>query len=87
MLLDDGITVCSFPSCFTDGEVTEGSRIMAAVCCGSSLYGSGENRVFDYAVIYTTPEDYFPAGGSLSAAYALPLDDGSGNFEAFYAEQ
>ncbi len=80
MLLNDGVTICSFPTCFSDGELKEGSVIMAALCCDTALYQSGENRVFDYAVIYTRPQEYGISGDPSSLKYAKPLRDGSGDF-------
>ena len=55
ILLNDGKTKCNVPTYFTDGSLENGSNVMFLINCGSDLYGSGENKSFDYALIYTDP--------------------------------
>ena len=59
VLLNDGITLCNVPVCYSDGGSLEpGTKIMLVLTEDDSLFGSGEEKSFDYAVISTEPEKY-----------------------------
>ena len=48
--------------------------------------GSADNKKYDYALIFTEPENYLPIGMKLEdAAYAEPLSLFRGNFK-FYSK-
>ena len=57
-ILNDGKTVCTAPTYFNDGEVTEGAQVMVTLDEDTSLYGSGESKEYDFAVFYTSPDTY-----------------------------
>ena len=57
--MNDGITLCNVPVCYSDGGSLEpGTKIMLVLTEDDSLFGSGEEKSFDYAVISTEPEKY-----------------------------
>lgn len=60
--LNDKKTLCTMPTYYNDGELKEGMEIMAALRAESSLFGSGGEHEFDYAVIYTDAEYYNQTG-------------------------
>lgn len=71
LLLSDGITRCTVPDYYSDGgELGEGDEIMVLLVSDSSLYGSGGDHSFDYAVICTKPEEYISP--SLKPEYMAP---------------
>ena len=62
LTLTDGITKTDIPISLNDGEVTEGITVMAMIYEDKALYGSGETKKYDYALIFTRPEDYLMQG-------------------------
>jgi hypothetical protein len=58
ILLNDGKTVCNVPTYYCDGDLQENMQVMVTLDCDTTFFDSGEIRNFDYAVIYTNPEDY-----------------------------
>ena len=58
--LTDGKTVCTVPTYYCDGELSEGLEVMVILDSSTDLFGSGKSESFDYAVIctcllYTSP--------------------------------
>ena len=75
-ILNDGKTVCTAPTYFNDGEVTEGMRVMVTLDEDTALYGSGDSREYDYAVFYTDEEVFnHSAFGFDEIAYAQPASN------------
>ena len=73
VLLGDGKTVCTAPTFYSDGELLEGMEIMIVLDADTSLWNSGAQQEFDYAVIYTDPEIYLQTSHSFDEiAYSLP---------------
>ena len=62
LTLNDGVTKINIPISLNDGEVSEGMTVMAMIYDEPTLYGSGESREYDYALIFTEPEKYLPLG-------------------------
>lgn len=58
ILLTDKKTVCTVPTYYCEDELYEGQEVMITLDCYISLFGSGDNKTFDYAVIYTDPSEY-----------------------------
>lgn len=59
VLLNDGKTVITIPSYYNDGELTEGLQIMALVNTkNEELFGSGEQKTFDYVLVFTDQERF-----------------------------
>ena len=86
LALNDGVTAINIPLYFNDGEIKEGMTVMAMIYDDISLYGSADNKKYDYALIFTEPENYLPIGMKLEdAAYAEPLSLFRGNFK-FYSK-
>lgn len=56
VLLNDGKTRCTVPTYYNDGEVTEGAKVMVVLDEDTSLFGSGTDKEYSFAVIYTDPE-------------------------------
>ena len=78
LLLNDGVTSCTVPVYFNDGEVKPGMQVIAFLDETPSLYGSAEHREYDYAVIYTDSLEYKLSGRSFEKdAYAV-IDSTSG---------
>lgn len=54
-ILNDGKTVCTAPTYYSDGEITEGMPVIVMLDEDVSLFGSGAQKEYDYAVfIYPT---------------------------------
>ena len=69
----DGKTVCTAPTFYSDGELLEGMEIMIVLDADTSLWNSGAQQEFDYAVIYTDPEIYLQTSHSFDEiACSLP---------------
>lgn len=71
--LTDGKTVCTVPTYYCDGELSEGLEVMVILDCSTDLFDSGKSESFDYAVICTDPAEYDPSGhefGNLAYAKA-----------------
>ena len=60
--LTDGKTVCTVPTYYCDGELSEGLEVMVILDSSTDLFGSGKSESFDYAVICTDPAEYDPSG-------------------------
>lgn len=58
IMLTDKKTICTVPAYYCEDELYEGQEVMITLDCDISLWGSGDNKTFDYAVIYTDPEEY-----------------------------
>ena len=73
VLLGDGKTVCTAPTFYSDGELSEGMEIMITLDANTSLWNSGAQQEFDYAVIYTDPKVYLRTSHSFEEiAYSMP---------------
>lgn len=60
LILNDGKTVCTAPTHYSDGEITEGMRVIVMLDEDVSLFGSGAQKEYDYAVfIYPTDTKRF----------------------------
>jgi hypothetical protein len=58
ILLTDGKTTCTVPTYYCEDELYEGEQIMVTLDCDSTLFGNGEHKSFDYAVINTDSSAY-----------------------------
>ena len=78
MLLNDGKTICTVPTCFNNGEVETGARVLVMLAEEPSLFGSGEHKEYDYAVIYADTMVYDVECRSFEKdAYGVFKTDGS----------
>lgn len=56
IILNDGKTVCTAPTYYSDGEITEGMPVIVMLDEDVSLFGSGEKNEYDFAV-FISPTD------------------------------
>ena len=62
-MLNDKKTLCTVPTYYNDGtELKEGMEIMATLRADGTLFGSGGEQEFDYAVISADPVYYNQTG-------------------------
>jgi hypothetical protein len=81
ILLNDGKTVCNVPTYYCDGDLQENMQVMVTLDCDTTLFDSEEIRNFDYAVIYTNPEDYNSGNKDFDTlAYAYASKNELGRF-------
>ena len=79
--LTDGKTVCTVPTYYCDGELSEGLEVMVILDSSTDLFGSGKSESFDYAVICTDPAEYDPSGHEFGTlAYAKADSNNLGRF-------
>lgn len=79
--LTDGKTVCTVPTYYCDGELSEGLEVMVILDCSTDLFDSGKSESFDYAVICTDPAEYDPSGHEFgNLAYAKADSNNLGRF-------
>lgn len=79
--LTDGKTVCTVPTYYCDGELSEGLEVMVILDSSTDLFGSGKSESFDYAVICTDPAEYDPSGHEFgNLAYAKADSNNLGRF-------
>lgn len=79
--LTDNKTVCTVPTYYCDGKLSEGLEVMVILDSSTDLFGSGKTESFDYAVIYTDPADYDPSGHEFGKlAYARSDSNNLGRF-------
>ena len=79
--LTDGTTVCTVPTYYCDGELSEGLEVMVILDCSTDLFDSGKSESFDYAVICTDPAEYDPSGHEFgNLAYAKADSNNLGRF-------
>lgn len=81
VLLNDGVTLCDVPTYFCEHELEAGNNVLMILDSELSLYGSGEERSFDYAVILTDEDDYFHSIHEFEdIAYARASENTMGEF-------
>lgn len=74
-------TVCTVPTYYCDGELSEGLEVMVILDSSTDLFGSGKSESFDYAVICTDPAEYDPSGHEFgNLAYAKADSNNLGRF-------
>lgn len=79
--LTDKKTVCTVPTYYCDGELSEGLEVMVILDCSTDLFDSGKSESFDYAVICTDPAEYDPSGHEFgNLAYAKADSNNLGRF-------
>lgn len=79
--LTDGKTVCTVPTYYCDGELSEGFEVMVILDSSTDLFGSGKSESFDYAVICTDPAEYDPSGHEFgNLAYGKADSNNLGRF-------
>lgn len=79
--LTDKKTVCTVPTYYCDGELSEGLEVMVILDCSTDLFDSGKSESFDYAVICTYPAEYDPSGHEFgNLAYAKADSNNLGRF-------
>lgn len=79
--LTDKKTVCTVPTYYCDGELSEGLEVMVILDCSTDLFESGKSESFDYAVICTDPAEYDPSGHEFGKlAYAKADSNNLGRF-------
>lgn len=79
--LTDKKTVCTVPTYYCDGELSEGLEVMVILDCSTDLFDSGKSESFDYAVICTDPAEYDPSGHEFGTlAYAKADSNNLGRF-------
>ena len=79
--LTDKKTVCTVPTYYCDGELSEGLEVMVILDSSTDLFGSGKSESFDYAVICTDPAEYDPSGHEFGTlAYAKADSNNLGRF-------
>lgn len=79
--LTDKKTVCTVPTYYCDGELSEGLEVMVILDCSTDLFDSGKSESFDYAVICTDPAAYDPSGHEFgNLAYAKADSNNLGRF-------
>ena len=79
--LTDGKTVCTVPTYYCDGELSEGLEVMVILDSSTDLFGSGKSESFDYAVICTDPAEYDPSGHEfVNLAYGKADSNNLGRF-------
>ena len=79
--LTDKKTVCTVPTYYCDGELSEGLEVMVILDSSTDLFGSGKSESFDYAVICTDPAEYDPSGHEFgNLAYAKADSNNLGRF-------
>ena len=79
--LTDGKTVCTVPTYYCDGALSEGLEVMVILDCSTDLFGSGKSESFDYAVICTDPAEYDPSGHEFgNLAYVKADSNNLGRF-------
>lgn len=79
--LTDGKTVCTVPTYYCDGELSEGLEVMVILDSSTDLFGSGKSESFDYAVICTDPAEYDPSGHEFgNLAYGKADSNNLGRF-------
>ena len=79
--LTDKKTVCTVPTYYCDGELSEGFEVMVILDCSTDLFDSGKSESFDYAVICTDPAEYDPSGHEFgNLAYAKADSNNLGRF-------
>ena len=79
--LTDGKTVCTVPTYYCDGELSEGLEVMVILDCSTDLFDSGKSESFDYAVICTDPAEYNASGREFDKlAYAKADSNNLGRF-------
>ena len=77
--LTDKKTVCTVPTYYCDGELSEGLEVI--LDSSTDLFGSGKSESFDYAVICTDPAEYDPSGHEFGTlAYAKADSNNLGRF-------
>ncbi|MBR3666128.1 MAG: hypothetical protein IKN66_03085 [Ruminococcus sp.] len=83
ILLNDGKTVCTVPTYFSEGEIAVGQNTVIFVDDDASLRGSGEKKEYSFALIYTDTGSLKLSEAELSeAAYIIPHDLYRSDFEA-----
>ena len=79
--LTDKKTVCTVPTYYCDGELSEGLEVMVILDCSTDLFESGKSESFDYAVICTDPAEYNASGREFgNLAYAKADSNNLGRF-------
>ena len=79
--LTDGKTVCTVPTYYCDGELSEGLEVMVILDRSTDLFDSGKSESFDYAVICTDPAEYNASGREFDKiAYAKADSNNLGRF-------
>ena len=58
ILLNDGKTVCSVPTYFNNGKIKAGAKVIVMLAEDTTLFGSGEHKEYNYAVIYADTAVY-----------------------------
>ena len=78
IILNDGKTTCTVPTFFNNGEIKTGAKVIVMLEEEPSLYGSGEHRTYDYAVIYADTAIYDTENRSFeNDAYGIFRTNGS----------
>lgn len=82
ILLGDGVTACSVPVYFSDGEVSPGQDAVIFINDTAELWGSGGDKTYDFALVYTDLASLGLDPEALAAAeYIIPKDLCCGRFE------
>lgn len=88
ILLTDGKTSINVPTYYCEEELSLGQEVMITLDCGTDLFGSGENRTFDYAVIRTDSKLYNYDNYDFSTlAYATSNDNTLGAFDYIFIDE
>ena len=75
IILNDGKTSCTVPTCFTDGDIAVGQDTVIFVNDNASLRESGGNKEYGFALVYTDIESLKLSKTELSeTAYIIPHD-------------
>lgn len=88
ILLTDGKTNITVPTYYCEDELTEGTEVMVRLDCGIELFGSGESRSFDYAVVIADPSLFnYDAHEFSTLAYATANEGTMGLYDYVFIDE
>lgn len=88
VMLNDGVTVVNVPTYYCEEELSPEKEVMIVLDCGTDLFGSGESKTFDYAVIYTDPKVYNYDNHDFSTlAYATSSEYTLGQYDYVFIDE
>lgn len=88
IILTDDVTVINVPTYYCEEELSPGQEVMVTLDCDTKLFGSGEAKTFDYAVIHTDPKLYNYDNHVFSTlAYANSNPDTLGAYDYVFVDE
>lgn len=88
VLLTDNVTLITVPTFYCEEELSAGQEVMVILDCSTDLFGSGESKNFDYAVIVTDPKLYNYDNHDFSAlAYATSNENTLGKYDYVFIDE